>query len=156
MASLPNHLLSVPTDSQIVTTRIFDHPKELVYKAWTDPVHLKVWWGPEGFTNTFHEHDLRVGGKWVFTMHGPEKGNYANEVVFIKVDPPNLVAWNRISNPVFQVVAMFDEYPGNKTKLTFAMIFNSVEECNKIKSFALDKNEENMVRLEAELNRMKS
>lgn len=36
-------------------------------------MHLKNWWGPDGFTNTFHEFNLRPNGKWILTMHGPEK-----------------------------------------------------------------------------------
>jgi uncharacterized protein YndB with AHSA1/START domain len=41
------------------------YPKHLVYQAWTNPNHLKNWWGPNGFTNTFNEFDLRPGGKGV-------------------------------------------------------------------------------------------
>lgn len=145
---------STTPDCHIVTTKILNAKKELVYKAWTDPKHLKNWWGPNGFTNTFNEFDMRPGGKWSFVMHGPDKGNYQNECVFIKVQEPELLAWYRISQPLFQVVAIFDEYPGDKTKVTFTMIFDSVEECKKIKKFAIEKNEENMDRLEAELKRM--
>ena len=58
-------------DREIVTTRVMDAPRELVFKAWTDPDHLVHWWGPTGFTNTFHEFDLKPGGVWRFVMHGP-------------------------------------------------------------------------------------
>ncbi len=47
------------SDKEIVTTRVFDAPRELVFKAWTDPDHLVHWWGPKGFTNTFQEFDCR-------------------------------------------------------------------------------------------------
>lgn len=62
-------------DKEIVASRTVNASQELAFRAWTEPEHLKNWWGPAGFTNTFHEFDLRVGGKWTFTMHGPEKGN---------------------------------------------------------------------------------
>lgn len=55
----------------ITIERIFDAPRELVWKAWTDPDMVKKWWGPEGFTAPSIKVDLRVGGKYVFAMHGP-------------------------------------------------------------------------------------
>jgi uncharacterized protein YndB with AHSA1/START domain len=149
-------IISTTPDCEIVSSRIFNSSKELLFRAWTEPEHLKNWWGPNGFTNTFHEFDLRVGGRWKFTMHGPEAGHYQNEVVFIKIDKPNLIAWNRISQPYFQVVTMFEELTDGKTRLVFRMIFNSSEECAKVKKFAVDKNEENFDRLEDELRKMKS
>lgn len=66
-------ILITPPECEIVTTRIFTFPRQLVYKAWTEPQHLKNWWGPKGFTNTFNIFDLTVGGRWSFVMHGPDK-----------------------------------------------------------------------------------
>jgi uncharacterized protein YndB with AHSA1/START domain len=148
----------IPTtpDCEIVSSRIVNAARDIVYTAWTDPNHLKNWWGPAGFTNTFSEFDLRPGGKWSFIMHGPDKGNYHNECEFIKIDKPVLIAWKRFSKPLFQVVATFDEVSTDKTKIVFKMLFNSVEECNKIKPFVVDKNEENFDRLENELIKMTS
>jgi uncharacterized protein YndB with AHSA1/START domain len=70
----------------VVATRIFDAPRDLVWRAFTDPDHLKQWWGPNGFTNTFYVFDLKVGGHWRFTMHGPDGKNYENEAVFVAID----------------------------------------------------------------------
>ena len=144
-------IISTTPDCEIVSSRTVNASREIVYTAWTDPKHLKNWWGPAGFTNTFNEFDLRPGGKWSFIMHGPEKGNYPNECEFIKIDKPSLITWKRLSKPLFQVVATFEEVSGDKTKIVFKMIFNSVSECNKVKKFAVDKNEENFDRLENEL-----
>jgi uncharacterized protein YndB with AHSA1/START domain len=141
-------------DCEIVTTRIFKAPRKLVYKAWTDPDLLKTWWGPKGFTNTFNTFDLRVGGKWSFTMHGPDKGNYRNECTFVAIREPELLVWDRQSQPIFQVEVVFEEIAENETKVTFKQKFKTVEECNKIKTFAPEKNEENMDRLEDELKKM--
>jgi hypothetical protein len=149
-------ILEAGPDCMIVSTRTVNATVDKVFRAWTEPEHLKNWWGPKGFTNTFNEYDLRPGGTWKFIMHGPDKGNYKNECVFIKVDRPNLVAWNRISNPIFQVVASFDSRPDNKTHITFKMIFNSAAECEKIRKFAPEKNEENFDKLESELEKMKA
>jgi uncharacterized protein YndB with AHSA1/START domain len=141
-------------DCEIVSSRIFDAQRELVFRAWSDAAHLQSWWGPAGFTNTFNEFDFRVGGRWSFIMHGPDKGHYANECEFIKIDAPSMIAWKRFSKPIFQVVATFEELTKDKTKLVFRMLFNTPDECRKIKPFAVDKNEENFDRLENELSKM--
>jgi uncharacterized protein YndB with AHSA1/START domain len=151
---MPTHLLSTKPECEVVSSRIVNASQALVFRAWTEPEHLKNWWGPAGFTNTFHTFDLRPGGKWSFTMHGPEKGNYHNECEFIAIEKPKLIAWKRHSKPLFKVLATFDALPGNKTKLLFKMIFDSEEECNKLKPFVVDKNEENFDRLEVELGKM--
>jgi len=56
----------------LVIERIFDAPRELVWKAWTEPEHLMRWWGPKGFTSPAAEIDFRVGGKYLFAMRSPE------------------------------------------------------------------------------------
>ena len=65
-----------------------------------------------------------------------------------------MIAWKRHSQPLFQVVATFDEIAENQTKLVFKMLFETEEECKKIKPFVVDKNEENFDRLEQELAKM--
>ncbi|HYD20545.1 MAG TPA: SRPBCC family protein [Flavipsychrobacter sp.] len=141
-------------DYEIVSSRIFNATREQLFRAWTVPELLAAWWGPKGFTNTLHEFDLRPGGRWRFTMHGPEKGNYENEVEFITIDRPNLIAWNRISKPLFRVVTTFEDADEDNTLLTFRMQFASKEECDKIRKFAPDKNEENFDKLERMLANM--
>lgn len=139
---------------EIVSSRIVNASIDMVYAAWAEPEHLKNWWGPAGFTNTFQEFDLRPGGKWKFIMHGPGKGNYKNDCEFIKIDKPHLIAWKRHSKPIFQVVATFEEVSANNTKVLFRQIFNTEAECMKVKPYVVDKNEENFDRLEMELANM--
>lgn len=147
-------IITTTPDCEIVSSRIFNYQRELIYRAWSNPNHLKNWWGPAGFSNTFNEFDFRVGGKWSFIMHGPKKGNYFNECEFIKINEPSLIAWKRYSKPLFQVVATFEEIAAGKTKLVFKMLFDTADECRKVKPFAVDKNEENFDRLETELAKM--
>jgi uncharacterized protein YndB with AHSA1/START domain/GNAT superfamily N-acetyltransferase len=142
-------------ESEIVTTRILQFPIELVFEAWENPKHLKNWWGPKGFSNTFNEFNFTVGGKWSFIMHGPEAGNYPNEVEFIKIDKPNLIAWKRHSKPLFQILTTFEALTEQSTKVVFKMLFDTPEESNKLRPFVVDKNEENFDKLEIELARMK-
>jgi uncharacterized protein YndB with AHSA1/START domain len=144
---------TVSLDHEFVSTRIFNDPQDLVFNAWTDPNRLKNWWGPKGFTNTFHEFDLRPGGKWSFIMHGPDGINYPNESIFVEIIEPELIVLNHVTNPKFQIVATFEEVPEDRTKVTFRMIFGTPELCNQVKSYAVEKNEENFDRLEAELRK---
>ncbi|MBK7969837.1 MAG: SRPBCC family protein [Bacteroidetes bacterium] len=149
-------ILQTTPASEIVSFRIFNTTRATLFRAWSNPNHLKNWWGPKGFTNTFNEFDFRVGGKWSFIMHGPDKGNYANECEFIKIEEPALIAWKRHSKPLFQVVATFEDMGSDKTKLVFKMLFETEEECGKLKPYVIDKNEENFDKLEVELTKMKA
>lgn len=140
-------------DREIVTTRLLNAPRELVFKAWTDPGQLVHWWGPKGFTNTFHEFDMRPRGIWRFVMHGPDGVDYQNKSVFVEVVNPERIVFDHVSGPQFQVVATFAEQAG-KTRLTFRMRFESAADCDKVKSFAVEGNEQNFDRLEAQLAKM--
>lgn len=146
--------MSEHSNREIFSTRILNAPLAVVYRAFADPLHLTNWWGPEGFTNTIHEFDLRPGGKWILTMHGPEKGNYENASIFNVVEPLQLVSWKRTSQPLFEMEVRFEEISLTQTRISFTMIFNTVEECEKIRPFATPKNEENFDRLERELASM--
>jgi len=139
---------------EILSSRIINSPVEMVYQAFENPNHLKNWWGPEGFTNTIHEFDLRVGGNWKLTMHGPEKGNYENSSVFKTVLPNKLISWERKSQPLFDMEIAFEKLEENKTQISFKMIFATAEECEKMRKFVEPKNEENFNRLEREIKTM--
>ncbi|VXB39265.1 ATPase [Flavobacterium sp. 9AF] len=135
-------------ENEIYSFRILNASVEKVYQAFENPEILKNWWGPKEFTNTIHEFDLQPNGKWILTMHGPEKGNYENESIFTIVQPKKLVAWKRLSQPLFNMEVAFEKISDLKTKISFRMIFQTVKECNKVKNFVGPKNEENFDRLE--------
>ncbi len=65
-------------ERDLVITRIFDAPRELVWKAWTEPERLMRWWGPKGFTSPFCKVDFRVGGVFLYCMRSPEGRDYWN------------------------------------------------------------------------------
>lgn len=140
--------MSTNSDFEIYSSRELNAPVDLVYQAFADPVHLEKWWGPEGFTNTIHEFDLRPNGKWLLTMHGPKKGNYENSSVFETVVPNKLITWKRLSQPLFDMEVKFEKLSFSKSRISFRMIFNTVEECNKMKTYVVPNNEENFDRLE--------
>ncbi len=141
---------------EIITTRVLNFPKETVFKAWADPVHLAHWWGPEGFKNIFHEFDFRPGGKWRFVMQGPDGRNYDNESEFLETSNGERIVFRHLSDPKFTVTANFEELNEKRSKLTWTMLFDSAKVCESLKSIVIPANEQNMVRLEAELNKMAS
>jgi hypothetical protein len=74
-------------DSEIRATRVFDAPRKLVWKVWTDPDHVGKWWGPNGFTTTTYGMEVKPGGIWRYVMHGPDGRDYRNKVTFLEVLP---------------------------------------------------------------------
>jgi uncharacterized protein YndB with AHSA1/START domain len=82
-----NNVISKRGKQEIVITRVFDAPRELVWKAWTDPEHFKSWWGPKDYTCPFCEMDLRVGGKYLSCMRSPEGQEYWSTGVYREIIP---------------------------------------------------------------------
>src|SRR5258708_22933110 len=115
---------------EIVITRVFDAPRDLVWDAWTDPEQVAQWWGPRGFTTTIHEMDVRPGGVWRHTMRGPDGKEYPNLCVFTDVVRPERIAYSHGGGRKGHPAAQFDatspfEEQGAKTKLTLHLIFPS-------------------------------
>jgi uncharacterized protein YndB with AHSA1/START domain len=114
----------------IVATRLFDAPRELVWKVWTDPKDIVSWWGPKGFTNTIQEMDVRPGGTWRLVMHGPDGTDYPNESVYVEVVKPQLLVYDHVSHPHFRFCATFIA-EGDQTRVTVRMLFPSAELLDK-------------------------
>lgn len=83
----------------IHTVRVFDAPRALVWKAWTDPVHMAQWWGPAGFTNPVCKIDLRPGGLWHATMRSPD-GSFdcPNVFMFDEIVPPERLVFHDVTD----------------------------------------------------------
>jgi uncharacterized protein YndB with AHSA1/START domain len=117
---------------EIVITRVFDAPREVIWMAWTDPKQVVQWWGPRGFTMTIHEMDVRPGGVWRSTMHGPDGTDYPGQSVFIQVVKPERIVYSmtggKKGEPGHQFEATWTfEAQGDKTKLTLRMVFPTAE-----------------------------
>jgi uncharacterized protein YndB with AHSA1/START domain len=129
-------------DRELVFTRVFDAPRELVWTAWTDPAHVGAWWGPRGFTTTTHEMDVRPGGVWRFVMHGPDGTDYPNKIVYTEVARPERLAYDHggdegTDDVSFQVVVTFADEAG-RTRLTMRMLFASAEEFRKVMEYGAE------------------
>ena len=122
-------------ERELVITRVFDAPRELVWKAWTERELAMQWAGPRGFTALDFNLDPRPGGTWHLTMHSPETGELTNRgVVREAVEPERLVftfAWdNEDGSPGREmlITITFAERDG-KTEMTFTQgVFESVED----------------------------
>jgi uncharacterized protein YndB with AHSA1/START domain len=81
------------TGKEFVITRVFDAPRALIFKAWTDPEHLKHWWGPQGFTFVKCKLDLRPGGLFHYLMRSPDGNEMWGKFVFREIVPPERLIW---------------------------------------------------------------
>ena len=115
-------------DREIAATRVFDAPRSLVWTVWTDPKHLAEWWGPNGFTTTTKVFDLRPGGEWLFTMHGPDGTDYRNDITFTVIIGPERLEYDHGPSPVFHTTVTFAEESERKTKLSMTALFPTVAE----------------------------
>jgi uncharacterized protein YndB with AHSA1/START domain len=124
------------TNREVIITRTFDAPRELVWQAWTDPKHMAQWWGPKEFTNPVCELDVRPGGAIRIDMTGPDGVVYPLTGVFHEVIPPERLVMttsafaNEVGTPGLEVrnTIMFTALD-NKTKLTLhAVVLKAVPE----------------------------
>jgi uncharacterized protein YndB with AHSA1/START domain len=150
------------SDREIVVTRIINAPRALVWEAWTDPDQIAKWWGPEGFTTTIEEMDVRPGGVWKHVMHGPDGFDYINKSVFTEVVKPERIAFTHEgkggrkgeSFAAFEATWTFESL-GNKTGVTIRMVFPSAADRDLVvKEYgAVEGAEQTLVRLEVLLSR---
>lgn len=113
---------STTADREIITERLINAPRELVFAAWTDPEQVAKWWGPNGFTNTIHEMDVRPGGHWRSVMHGPDGTDYENHSIFVEVVRPERIVFDHVSTPRFRNTITFAD-EGGKTRLIMRGLF---------------------------------
>ena len=138
-------------DRELVTSRVIAAPRRRVWQAFVDPALLARWWGPAGFSNTFHAFELRPGGIWRFVMHGPDGVDYPNECVFGEVLPAERLVFEHVSAPRFEMTITFTDHDEG-TALGWRQRFDDAETCRRITSIAVPANEQNLDRLAALLH----
>jgi uncharacterized protein YndB with AHSA1/START domain len=121
-------------DRSIVLSRMLEAPREQVFELWTSAEHLANWWGPNGFTVTTHEADIRPGGVWRFTMHGPDGTDYPNVIRYEEVRAPELITFVHGDDvgemPPFRGTITFDAFQGI-TILTMRTVFQTTDELQR-------------------------
>lgn len=130
------------TDREMILSREYDAPRDLVFEAWTKPEHIAKWWGPNGFTTTIHEMAVTPGGRWRFIMHGPNGTDYDNRVVYHEVSSPERLVYEHGSDidddpERFHVTVTFEDL-GGRTRVTMRTIFPTAEQRQQAISFGAD------------------
>lgn len=122
--------------NELRLTRVYEAPVKAVWEAWTDPAQAAQWWGPRGFTITTHSKDLRPGGHWNYTMHGPDGVDYPNNTKYLEVEEYKKLVYDHGGNenqaPLFRVTVLFSEKNG-KTTMDMTMTMPSPEATETIK-----------------------
>jgi uncharacterized protein YndB with AHSA1/START domain len=123
---------------RMVITRVFDAPRAIVWKAWTDPHYAKQWWGPKGFTVPFYQTDFRVGGKFLICMKAPDGQEFWNAGEYHEIVPNEKIVssmyfadskGNKVEAAHYGIeheaiedahdVTLFEDFGNGLTKLTF-------------------------------------
>lgn len=126
-----------------VKSRRIAAPVAQVFAAFRDAKSLAQWWGPAGFTNTFHEFDFRSGGQWRHTMHGPDGTDYENESRFLEISENKRIVIEHLSGHHFILTLEFENL-GDTTLVHWQQLFDTAEHYEQIREFVSPANEQNL------------
>lgn len=122
--------------NEIKITRVYNAPVKVVWDAWNDPQQAGQWWGPRGFTITTHSKDLKVGGIWHYTMHGPDGVDYINKTKYLEIEKYSRLVYDHGGNderePLFRVTVLFTDLK-NQTKMDMTMALATAEAAEETK-----------------------
>ena len=125
--------LSIDTDKREITmVRTFDAPRELVFRAYTDPELIPQWWGPRGYKTVVEKLELEPGGAWRYVQYDPTGSQFAFHGVFHEVTPPKRLVYTfeyeGIPPGHVMVETVTFEDLGGKTRITATDVFQSLED----------------------------
>jgi len=113
-------------------SRVFDAPRELVWKACTDPELLPKWWGPRYLTTVVDKMDVKVGGVWRYIQKDAEGNEYAFNGVFKEVAPPERLTYTFEFEPMAGHISTetitFEALPDGKTRIMTRTVFDTLED----------------------------
>ena len=127
-------LTASPGDTTLVITREFEAPRELVWRCYTDPVHLARFWGPHGSSCPLSEVDLRVGGRWRQVMRFASGNEYGYTSAYLEVSPPARLVWRDAPNdyrfgdtlpPVTMLTTLELSEHAGRTTVTVKVVFDT-------------------------------
>lgn len=124
---------------------------EKVFAAFADGARLARWWGPAGFTNTFTTFEFKPGGKWSFTMHGPDGKNYPNEMVVTIIERPRKIVLHHVCAPLFLLTTTLELTDDGGTMVHWNQEFEDPEFGRRMAHRLVPANEQNLDRLAAEV-----
>ena len=143
-------------EREIVQERVIAAPRERVYDAFLEAEGISNWWGPRGFRTTTYGKEVRVGGTWHFTMHGPDGRDWPNFIRYTAVERPARLEYEHGAEPDeaphFLVVIDFLEEGAGRTRLRMKSTFPTVEALEAVKKFgAVEGGKQTLDRLEEHL-----
>jgi len=119
---------TMPSDREVVMTKVFDAPRKLVWKAYTDPKLIPRWWGPRYLTTTIDKMDVRPGGAWRFVSRGPDGSEFGFHGVYREIVKPERLSWTfefeGVPGHVSIDTVALEELDG-RTKVTVTSVFQS-------------------------------
>lgn len=139
-------------ERELVLQREIPFPRELVWKAMSDPEHVNRWWGPDGFSNEGVTMGFRVGGAWTFEMVGPDGARYPNHSVFKEITPPSRMVFDHGDGERmwFEATVTLQE-TGSGTLITLRQLYASKETRDDVvnKYGAIEGGKQHLAKLEA-------
>lgn len=134
------------------TRRTLPATPEAVFAALADPARLARWWGPAGFANEFETFEFQPGGRWIFTMIGPDGSRYANASEFITIVPGRQLTLRHVCAPFFTLDIHLQACPEGCT-LHWTQTLDDPVLAEQLRALIEPANEQNLDRLAAELAR---
>jgi uncharacterized protein YndB with AHSA1/START domain len=143
-------------DTQPMTTfhasRDIPASPKAVFAAIKDPLRLARWWGPDGFTNTFHTFEFIPGGSWDFVMHGPDGADFPSQATFVEIVQGSLVRIRHTSQPHFELSIILEPSPQG-TLVSWVQTFENQEVAAALRPIVEPANEQNLARLALDVGR---
>ncbi len=124
-----------------------------MFAAFGDAARLAVWWGPAGFTSTFKSFEFTPGGKWSFTMHGPDGKTYANAITIAELEPPEKIVIHHTSGPRYLLTVTLESTADGGTVVGWHQEFENPDVGRRMERIVVPANEELLDRLSAEVMR---
>ena len=139
--------------SDIRSLLVSASPSE-IWAAIKDSARIARWWGPDGFTNTIHTFEFVVGGKWLFTMHGPDGKEYPNESRFVRIEQDRCFSIEHLNGHHF--ILTLELVPQDQATLVkWQQTFDTQEKYAQLASFVATANQQNLEKLAVEVLRAK-
>lgn len=133
-------------DRTLSTQRVLPFSAEAIYGAFAKPEVLASWWGPDGFSNTFDVFEFKIGGRWHFTMHGPDGRHYANTSFFANLEPNRSIVVRHDCAPFFTLTISLAPV-AEGTLLNWDQAFDDSETAHAVQAVVGTANEQNLDRL---------
>jgi uncharacterized protein YndB with AHSA1/START domain len=132
------------------TSREIPASMEHVFAAFSNAERMARWWGPAGFTNTFHVFEFKTAGRWSLTMHSPNGGSPSNEIIFETIDTPRKIVIRHVSLPLYRLtIELVPTETG--TTVSWSQEFDDADVARRIEKVVRPANEQNLDRLSAEV-----